>query len=120
MSPLYSSKDAPRSLFSNAPRFISFEQLLMALRAHLWTVALEKNSQNTHTRMRTFLKKKIRNAIILIKRREVITRFIVSVYNSKDAPRPCLSNALTLRSFEQFLVSLRAQLWTLSTRKKNT
>ena len=43
MSPLYSSKDAPRSPFSNALRFISFEQLLMALRAHLWTVVLKKN-----------------------------------------------------------------------------
>ena len=42
MSPLYSSKDAPRSPFSNALRFILFEQLLMALRAHFWTVVLKK------------------------------------------------------------------------------
>ena len=30
-------------LFSNAARFISFKLLLMALRVHLWTVALKKN-----------------------------------------------------------------------------
>ena len=67
--------------------------------------------------MRTFFRKKARYAIILFQRRKVITQLMVLVYDSKDAPRPCLSNALTLRSFEQFLVSLRAQLWTLSSRK---
>ena len=45
--PSYSSKDAPRSSFSNALRFISFRQLLMSLRAHLRTVVLKKKSQNT-------------------------------------------------------------------------
>ena len=78
----------------------------MALRAHLWTVVLKKI-----TKLRVyanFFQKKNGNAIILIKLREVITRLMVPVYNSKDAPRPCLSNTFTLRSFEQFLVSLRA------------
>ena len=32
--PLYTSKDAPRPPFSNARRFISFEQLPESLRAH--------------------------------------------------------------------------------------
>ena len=40
--PPYSSKDAPRPPFSNALRFILFGPLLMSLRAHFWTVALEK------------------------------------------------------------------------------
>ena len=44
-NPPYSSKDAPIPPFSNALQFISFGPLLMALRVHLWTVALKK-SQN--------------------------------------------------------------------------
>ena len=46
VSPPYSSKDAPRPPFSNAPRFISFGPLLMTLRTHLWIVAFTKNGQN--------------------------------------------------------------------------
>ena len=44
----------------------------------------------------------------------------MSVYGSKYAPRPCFSNVLSFRSFEYFLISLRAELWTLSLRKKIT
>ena len=69
--------------------------------------------------MWTFFRQKPWYAIILIQRRAVTTQLMVSVYSSKYAPRPCLSGALSFRSFEQFLVSLRSQLWTLSSRKKS-
>ena len=48
--------------------------------------------------------KKARHAIILIHRREVITKLMVLAYNPKDAPRHCLSNTLTLRLFTRSVV----------------
>ena len=57
-----------------------------------------------------FQKKKTRYVIILIHRREVVTQLLLPAYKSKDAPRHCLSKALAPRSFEQFMISLRAQL----------
>ena len=44
-----------------------------------------------------FFQKKIRNVIVLIKRREVITQFIMPLNDSKDAPIPSLFNSLTLK-----------------------
>ena len=89
----------------------------MSLRAHLWTVALKKKSQNTC--VCELFHKKIQNVIILIIRREVITQLIVLVYGSKDASRPCLAKALTVISFGELLDSLCTQLWTSSLKKKH-
>ena len=42
------------------------------------------------------------------------------VHSSKDAPRPPLSNARSFVSFGSLPESLRAHLWTLAFKKKNT
>ena len=95
--PSYSSKDAPRPPFSNAPRFISFRQLLMSLRAHLWTVVLKKNHKIRV--YASFFTKKIQNVIILIKRRRVFNQLVLPLVRSKDARRPILFEALSLVAF---------------------
>ena len=66
---LYTSKDAPRPLFSNARRFISFRQLLMPLRAHLWTVALRKIRKILE--YESFFEKNIQNLVTLIMCKEL-------------------------------------------------
>ena len=55
---------------------------------------------------------KTRYAIILMKRREVITQLMMPLYGSKDAPRRMVSNRLTFISFKQFFISLRVRLCT--------
>ena len=73
--PLYTSKDAPRPPFSNARRFISFGQLLMPLRAHLWTVALRKIHKIRE--YASFFEKNIQNLVTLIRCRRVINQLVL-------------------------------------------
>ena len=75
--PSYSSKDAPRPPFSNARRFISFGQLLMPLRAHLWTVALRKIRKIRE--YASFFEKNIQNLVTLIRCRRVINQLVLPV-----------------------------------------
>ena len=73
--PLYTSKDAPRPPFFNARRFISFGQLLMPLRAHLWTVALRKIHKIRE--YASFFEKNIQNLVTLIMCRRVINQLVL-------------------------------------------
>ena len=87
--PSRGSKDAPRSLLSNALSFVSFKQLPDSLRSHLWTLASRKKAKNTTFFSRKNFKMSV-DAILLVKRTRVVSQLMVPLYGSEHTLRPCV------------------------------